>query len=146
MNEKSYDTASLGETSADELAVPASSDSDAHHIDVFRSEDEVSRSYQEASNLSSAIKDYESDVLSDHLNLDIYRAVGKSKANISFKDLPLEQNLNYIKYSLKDTSEAFDMFKITNGHYGEYTAEIPAALIQKIATRTRNITNQRTWL
>ena len=89
LNEKSYDTASLGETSADELAVPASSDSDAHHIDVFRSEDEVSRSYQEASNLSSAIKDYESDVLSDHLNLDIYRAVGKSKTNISFKDLSL---------------------------------------------------------
>ena len=89
LNEKSYDTASLGETSADELAVQASSDSDAHHIDVFRSEDEVSRSYQEASNLSSAIKDYESDVLSDHLNLDIYRAVGKSKANISFKDLSL---------------------------------------------------------
>ena len=38
------------------------------------------------------------------------------------------------------------MFKITNGHFGEYTAEIPASLIQKIATRTRNITNQRTWL
>ena len=37
------------------------------------------------------------------------------------------------------------MFKITNGAFGEYTADIPAALVQKIANRTKNITNKKTW-
>ena len=101
LNEKSYDTASLGETSADELAVQASSDGDSHHIDVFRDEDEVSKSYQTASKLSSDIKEYENDVLADHQSLDIYRAVGKSQDRISFNDLTLQQNLNYIKYTMK---------------------------------------------
>ena len=143
--EKSYDTASLGETSADELAVQASSASEDHNIDVFRSDDQVSKNYEEASKLSSAIKDYEHEVLADHLNLDIYRAIGKDKNKISFKDLTLQQNLNYIKYTMKDTNEAYEFFKITQDNFGEYTADIPAALVQKIATRTRNLDNKDTW-
>ena len=37
------------------------------------------------------------------------------------------------------------MFKITNDNFGEYTADIPAALIQKIANQTKNIRNKHTW-
>jgi hypothetical protein len=39
--------------------------------------------------------------------MDVYRAKGKSKNKISFADLTLHENLNYIKYTLKDSDEAF---------------------------------------
>ena len=67
--------------------------------------------------------------MQDHLALDIYRAKGKTRSKISFNDLSVQENLNYIKYTLKDSQEAFDLFKVTRDTFGEYTAEIPAALV-----------------
>ena len=113
LNEKSYETASLGETSADELALQPSSGGEGNQVDILRSHDQITSSYDEAAQLSEQVKDYESDIYSDHLSLDLYRTKAKSKTKISFKDLSLQENLNYIKYTLKDTNEAFDMFNIT---------------------------------
>ena len=39
--------------------------------------------------MAGQVKDYESNVYTDHLSLDLYRAKGKSKSKISFKDLSL---------------------------------------------------------
>ena len=47
---------------------------------------------------------------------------------ISFKDLSLHENLNYIKFTLKDSKEAFHMFDITKDAF-ESSPEIPAALV-----------------
>ena len=79
--------------------------------------------------MAGQVKDYESNVYTDHLSLDLYRAKGKSKSKISFKDLSLQENLNYIKYTLKDTNEAFDMFNITKYSFKENQSLIPAALL-----------------
>lgn len=82
-------------------------------------------------------------IVQEHLNLDIYRAKGKSRSKISFNDLTLQESLNYIKYTLKDSKEALNMFLITKEHFG-YSADIPAALIQKIANKTKGIENTST--
>jgi len=44
LTEKSYDTASLGETSADELALKSASDISDSEIDIYKS-DEISANY-----------------------------------------------------------------------------------------------------
>ena len=91
IDERQYETASLGETSADELALREDSDlSDGgvNEIDIYRS-DEISASYQKAQKLSNAIKDYEVELVKEHLKLDIYRTKGKSRNKISFNDLSL---------------------------------------------------------
>ena len=136
LEERSYETASLGETSADELALKSASDVSDNEIDIYKS-DEISAGYQQAQKLSGAIKDYEAELVREHLELDIYRAKGKSRNTISFKDLSLHENLNYIKYDLKDSHEAFHMFSITQDAFD--TPEIPAALIQKIANKTKDM-------
>ena len=66
--------------------------------------------------------------------MDLYRSKGLSHSKISFNDLTLQENLNYIKYDLKNTHEAFKLFDITKEKFN-YTSEIAASLIQKLATR-----------
>lgn len=56
---------------------------------------------------------YEAAVVDKYNALDLYRSKQKSKSKISFNDLTLEENLNYIKYSLKTSDEAFKLFEIT---------------------------------
>ena len=43
---------------------------------------------------------------------DLFKLKGKSRGQISFNDLTLEENLCYIKYDLANTHEAFKVFKI----------------------------------
>ena len=143
LDEKSYETASLGETSADELALRSASDLSDTEIDIYKT-DEISANYQRAQRLSNAIKDYETELVQDHLSLDIYRVKGKSRNKISFNDLTLQENLNYIKYTLKDSQEAFDLFKVTKDTFNLQTAEIPAALVQKIANKTKDLDRKST--
>lgn len=102
LDEKNYETASLGETSADELALRSASDLSDSEIDIYKT-DEISANYQRAQKLSNAVKDYEAELVQDHLGLDIYRAKGKTRNQISFKDLSVHENLNYIKYTLKNS-------------------------------------------
>ena len=85
--EKSYESASLGETSADELAVvtPTGSSGD---LEIFR-ESTVSNKYEEAKLIAASVEQYEKQVVSEHLNLDLYRRKNKSRSNISFNDLTL---------------------------------------------------------
>lgn len=40
------------------------------------------------------------EVVKEHLNLDLYRRYGKTQGKISFNDLTLHENLNYIKHTL----------------------------------------------
>jgi len=68
----------------------------------------------------------------------MYLAKGKSQKAISFNDLSLEENLTYIKFNLKDVQEAFYMFDITK-HKFEGSPELPASLVQKIATRSKDL-------
>jgi 3-oxoacyl-[acyl-carrier-protein] synthase III len=49
--------------------------------------------------------------------------------------LTLPENLNYIKYNLKNSDEAFELFKITSLKF-ESSPEIPASIIQKLANRS----------
>ena len=86
--EKSYDTASLGETSADELTVRSAYEISDSEIDIYKS-DEISANYQKAQKLANTVKDYEMQIVQEHLNLDIYRAKGKSRSKISFNHLTL---------------------------------------------------------
>lgn len=58
----------------------------------------------------------------------MYRA--KNKKTISFTDLTLQENLNYIKYTLKDSKEAFQMFDILSKNKDEpIPVEVPASII-----------------
>ena len=143
IDERQYETASLGETSADELALRSASDLSDTEIDIYRT-DEISAAYQRAQKLTNAVKDYETELVQEHQMLDIYRAKGKTYNKISFNDLTVQENLNYIKYTLKNSNEAFDLFNVTKEKFGEFTAEIPAALIQKMAHRTKQLDRKTT--
>ena len=92
----------MGETSADELALRSASDMSDNEMDIYKTDD-ITSSYERAQKLSNSMKDYESELVKEHLQLDIYRAKGKSRNKISFNDLTLHENLNYIKYTLKDS-------------------------------------------
>ena len=70
--ERSYDTASLGETSADELALRTVSDASDNEIDIYKT-DEISQGYEKMSQLASAVDTYEKEVVEAHLALDLYR-------------------------------------------------------------------------
>ena len=48
LNERSYESASLGETSADELAVQSSSAGEGSQVDILRYHDEITARYDEA--------------------------------------------------------------------------------------------------
>jgi len=57
--------------------------------------------------MAAEIEKYEKQVIEQYHKLDVYRAKGKEKNKISFNDLSLQENLNYIKFNLKNTEEAF---------------------------------------
>jgi hypothetical protein len=61
LNEKAYDTASLGETSADEVALAESQDSSGS-VEIYRDSD-LARVYTKASDLATAIQDYETSIV-----------------------------------------------------------------------------------
>ena len=85
--------------------------------------------------MAAELAHYEQKIIDQYHKLDVYRAKGKERAKISFTDLTLQENLNYIKYSLKNSEEAFKMFEITQRKY-EANPEIPASMIQKLGTRS----------
>lgn len=84
----------------------------------------------ERRNLAAAVADYEQVVVQDHLALDLYRSKGKSYTQISFNDLTVHEQLNYVKYNLKNTKEALLMFDIVTH---DEQASVACALVQKIA-------------
>lgn len=86
LNEKAYETASLGETSADELTQVPSSSSSA--IVYYRDADS---SLDNRKELAQQISNYEAALVRDHLGLDLYRSKNKSKTQISFNDLTLSE-------------------------------------------------------
>jgi hypothetical protein len=57
--------------------------------------------------MAAEIERYEKQVIDNYHKLDVYRAKGKERSKISFNDLTLQENLNYIKFNLKNTEEAF---------------------------------------
>jgi len=73
--EKSYESASLGETSADELAVASGSESTG--VEVYRTT-QISNQYEDAKEIAAHVDQYEKSVVQEHLNLDLYRRKGKT--------------------------------------------------------------------
>jgi hypothetical protein len=53
---------------------------------------------------------------------------GKSRTQISFKDLTLSEQLNYVKWNLKDTREALTMFDIVK-EQSDKSAEVACAIV-----------------
>lgn len=95
-----YDTASLGETSADELALKSSGEESG--IDILKP-NKISESFDSEQRLAADVASYEKQIIDKYHNLDVYRAKGKHRSKISFNDLSLSENLNYIKHNLKNT-------------------------------------------
>jgi hypothetical protein len=50
--------------------------------------------------LAADIESYETEVVKYGNMLDLYKRKDKSKNKISFNDLTLHENLNYVKYTL----------------------------------------------
>ena len=75
--------------------------------------------YDQAKQAASYIQQYESKIVDQHSKLDIYKSKGLSYSKISFNDLTLLENLNYIKFNLKNTEEAFKLFDITKQKFSD---------------------------
>lgn len=57
--------------------------------------------------MAADIELYEKKVVDEYHKLDLYRTKGKTWRKISFNDLTLQENLNYVKFNLKNADEAF---------------------------------------
>ena len=76
-------------------------------------------------------------LVQEHLQLDLYRAKDKSRGQISFKDLTLHEQLQYVKWSLKDTREALQMFEIVKEQ--DVQGQVACALVHKVSNKTKNL-------
>jgi len=74
------------------------------------------------------VERYEAGIVEKYLATDLYRSKDKSRTQISFNDLSLSENLNYIKFNLKSSHEAFSIYDITKQKFPNFP-EIPAAII-----------------
>ncbi|CDW74365.1 UNKNOWN [Stylonychia lemnae] len=137
-----YETASLGETSADELTIKsAQSEEDSDkRIDIIR-ENSLANEFDHIKNVANQVEQYEQKVVDEYKHIDVYRAKGKSYNKINFNDLTVHENLNYIKFNLKTSTEAFQLFEQIKEKYGNHP-EIPAAIVQKLANKS-NIKRQQ---
>ena len=66
----------------------------------------MTEAYDNERQLAGEVAGYEKRIVEQYHRLDVYRAKGKDRRRISFNDLTLPENLNYIKYSLKNSEEA----------------------------------------
>jgi hypothetical protein len=115
----------LGETSADELALKSGDESDK--LDIVRTSN-LSESYDKEKQMAAEVANYERKVIDEYHKLDLYRAKDKPRAKITFNDLTLTENLNYIKHNLKDSNEAMELFQTTRKKFGN-SPEIAASLV-----------------
>lgn len=126
----------MGETSADELIIQSATSE--NEVDIFQASN-LQKRYKESELLATAVEDYEHTVVEKHLGKDLCRVKGKNRSKISFKDLTVGENLNYIKYNLTSSKEAYQLFDITKEAFEHYPAELSASLIQKLANHTKDI-------
>ena len=73
----------------------------------------MSQNIDRAKQAAENIEKYENQLVNDYMSKDLYLTKNKSRTKISFNDLTLDENLNYIKYSLKSSDDAFKLFDIT---------------------------------
>lgn len=78
--------------------------------------------YDDARDRAAMIEGYEKQIVDKYNAMDLYRSKNKSQSKISFNDLSLEENLNFVKYNLKNTHEAFKLFLITQEKFKEQPA------------------------
>eukprot|EP00347_Sterkiella_histriomuscorum_P004264 403361113 len=132
----SYETASLGETSADELALKSnqSDENSDKSVDIYR-ENRLASEFDHLKNVAAQIEQYEEKVIEEYKNLDVYRAKNKSFRQINFNDLTLQENLNYIKFNLKNSAEAFQMFEQVKDKFANHP-EIATSIVQKLALKS----------
>ncbi len=108
---------------------------------VFFRDSEVNTGLDKRKELADQINNYEVALVQEHLGLDLYRSKNKSKNQISFNDLTLVEQLNYVKYTLKNTEEACKMFDIVTA---DEQASVACALVQKIANKTHSLPKEFT--
>lgn len=117
----------MGETSADEIALKSGEDSDKKGVDIFK-RNPLTESYENEKSLAADIAMYEKDIIDKYHKLDLYRAKNKPRSKISFNDLTLTENLNYIKHNLTNSDDAFKMFSIIQAKYPS-NPEIAASIV-----------------
>ena len=116
------------------MVLKSAHSSSSGDVEVFR-QNQVAREIDRAKMTAMEIERYEQKVVKEYHAMDLYRKKNKSWKQISFNDLTLEENLNYIKYSLKSSHEAFSMFDITKDRFANHP-ELASSIVQKLATRS----------
>lgn len=71
-------------------------------VDILKP-NKVAQAYDTDQRLSADLMQYEKQVIEKYHGMDVYRAKGKARSKISFTDLTLTENLNYIKHNLKNS-------------------------------------------
>lgn len=75
------------------------------------------KEYSEIKELEKKIEEYEQEQLEEYHALDLHRSkiglYGKNQP-LSFNDLTLEENLNYVKHDIKNSRDAFRLYEVTN--------------------------------
>jgi len=143
--ELSYETASIAEASTSDFdgekrhfLKPMSTSSDGGaEMQIFR-QSELSKKYDEARELACEMETYEDNIVRKYYDQDLYLSKGKTRSKITFNDLTLEENLNYVKYTLKNSNDAFEIFDQTKEKFQD-VPDLAAAIVAKLAIRS-NIT------
>lgn len=74
-----YETASMAETSADELVIKqmSNSDNDSKSVDIYR-DSRLASEFDHLKQVAAEVEHYEKRVVEEYKHLDVYRAKGKS--------------------------------------------------------------------
>lgn len=95
--------------------------------EVKQNEITMTKPFEEHVELTNKLNTYELEVYNEFKKLDLYDKY--NKGIIEFKDLSVEENLNYVKFNLKNTNELFKMYTEVR----ELSPIITCALVQKIS-------------
>jgi hypothetical protein len=94
--------------------------------------------------LTSKINQYELEVYNEFKKLDLYSKYNKGQ--VKFGDLTLDENLNYIKFNITNSSDLFKMYReVIHKDFVKYNKEniqdrpvIYSAILQKFALGVKN--------
>jgi hypothetical protein len=86
-------------------------------VDIVKGRGSVAEKYDSDKQLAAEVATYEQHIIEKYHQMDLYRAKDKPRSKISFNDLTLTENLNYIKRHLKNSDEAFELFTITKDKF-----------------------------
>jgi hypothetical protein len=95
--------------------------------------------------LTTKIEQYELEIYNEFKNQDLYNKY--KKGIVIFGELSLEENLNYIKFNIRNSNELFNLYEeIMHKDFTKYKKEnkeiqpiILSAILQKIAVGAKNL-------